>query len=85
MPSLPGAKRSAVRPLARAERTHRFVNNNDIVPHLPPEPVYTHTQLLRYLDSTGKLRESMPLLGGLTDARTGDNRHKGSPGRVAAG
>lgn len=52
-------------------RMYRFVNNNDIVPQMPPEPVYTHVSALRYIDSRGRLRESMPLLGSLTDRAGG--------------
>lgn len=65
---------------AFVKRTHRFVNNNDIVPHMPPEPAYTHTQLLRYIDSTGKLRDSMPLLGGLADRARGMTADPLAPG-----
>ncbi|MFD0268021.1 lipase family protein [Streptomyces sp. NPDC127106] len=49
------------------DRLHRFVNNNDIVPQLPPEPAYTHAETLRYIDSTGTVRSSVPLAGALTD------------------
>ncbi|GAA1909989.1 lipase family protein [Streptantibioticus ferralitis] len=52
-------------------RMYRFVNNNDIVPQLPPEPVYTHVDTLRYIDSTGRLRDSTTLLGGLADRAKG--------------
>lgn len=54
-----------------AKRIHRFVNNNDIVPQLPPEPAYTHVDTLRYIDASGKVRESMTLLAGLTDRAKG--------------
>ncbi|MFF1736474.1 lipase family protein [Streptomyces sp. NPDC058247] len=54
-----------------AERIHRFVNNNDIVPQLPPEPAYTHVDTLRYIDASGKVREPMTLLAGLTDRGKG--------------
>ncbi|MFD8712647.1 lipase family protein [Streptomyces anulatus] len=53
------------------DRMYRFVNNNDIVPHLPPEPAFTHVNALRYIDSRGKLHESMPLLSGLADRARG--------------
>lgn len=53
------------------DRMYRFVNNNDIVPQLPPEPAYTHVDTLRYIDSTGKLRDSMGLLGGLAERAKG--------------
>ncbi|MFF1689240.1 MULTISPECIES: Mbeg1-like protein [unclassified Streptomyces] len=54
-----------------AERIHRFVNNNDIVPQLPPEPAYTHVDTLRYIDASGKVREPMTLLAGLKDRAKG--------------
>ncbi|MFF0450101.1 lipase family protein [Streptomyces sp. NPDC004609] len=68
-----GQPRTCDRALAAAcdkgfqDRFHRFVNNNDIVPHLPPEPAYTHVRTLRYLGADGKLRTSMPLPGALAD------------------
>ncbi|MFE5921546.1 lipase family protein [Streptomyces sp. NPDC056468] len=52
-------------------RLFRFVNNNDIVPQLPPEPVFHHVDVLRHIDSTGKVRETTSLLGGLTDRARG--------------
>ncbi|UZI33396.1 lipase family protein [Streptomyces sp. VB1] len=52
-------------------RMYRFVNNNDVVPQLPPEPVFTHVDTLRYIDSRGKVHEKMPLLGSLTDRAKG--------------
>ncbi|WEO99259.1 lipase family protein [Streptomyces sp. FXJ1.172] len=52
-------------------RTYRFVNNNDIVPQLPPEPVFTHVRALRYIDSKGKLHDSMPMFSALTDRAMG--------------
>ncbi|WP_455712387.1 lipase family protein [Streptomyces coeruleorubidus] len=52
-------------------RTYRFVNNNDIVPQLPPEPFYTHANALRYIDSHGRIRASMPLIGGVADRVSG--------------
>jgi predicted lipase len=53
------------------DRLYRFVNNNDIVPQLPPEPAYTHVETLRYIDSAGKVRTSTSLLGGLADRAVG--------------
>ncbi|MFJ6215487.1 lipase family protein [Streptomyces sp. NPDC092296] len=53
------------------DRCYRFVNNNDIVPQLPPEPAYTHVDTLRYFDANGKLHETMPLVAGLKDRVTG--------------
>ncbi|WP_274918403.1 lipase family protein [Streptomyces sp. WZ-12] len=72
-----GQPRTCDRILAEAynkgfsNRMYRFVNNEDIVPQLPPEPVFTHVDALRYIDSGGKLHESMGLLGGLTDRAKG--------------
>ncbi|MGP3971710.1 lipase family protein [Streptomyces sp. 6N223] len=54
-----------------ANRMYRFVNNNDVVPQLPPEPAYAHVEVLRYIDSGGRIRESMSLLGGLADRAAG--------------
>ncbi|WP_455362639.1 lipase family protein [Streptomyces sp. SYSU K21746] len=72
-----GQPRTCDRMLATAynkgfkQRMYRFVNNNDIVPQLPPEPVYTHVESLRYIDSDGRIRESVSMLGGLTDRARG--------------
>ncbi|MBB1255445.1 lipase family protein [Streptomyces alkaliterrae] len=52
---------------AFTERTYRFVNNNDIVPQMPPEPVYTHVDAVRYIDSSGRVRDRMTVTGGLMD------------------
>ncbi|MGC5000224.1 lipase family protein [Streptomyces sp. DT195] len=52
-------------------RMYRFVNNNDVVPQMPPEPAFTHVNALRYTDSHGKLHESMPVLSSLTDRPRG--------------
>ncbi|MBH5337775.1 lipase family protein [Streptomyces pactum] len=53
------------------DRMFRFVNNNDIVPLLPPAPPYAHVRALRYIDSRGRVRETMPLAGSLADHATG--------------
>ncbi|MFE1786820.1 lipase family protein [Streptomyces sp. NPDC059525] len=53
------------------DRLHRYVNNNDIVPQLPPEPAYTHVETLHYIDASGRVRASMPLLGALGDHMKG--------------
>ncbi|GAA2821402.1 lipase family protein [Saccharopolyspora taberi] len=52
-------------------RTFRFVNNNDIVPQVPPEPLYHHVKTLRYFDAKGNLREKTSLLGSITDKAKG--------------
>lgn len=56
---------------AFTKRMYRFVNNNDIVPHLPPEPAFHHVDALRYIDSNGKVRESLPLLNHVADRAKG--------------
>ncbi|WP_327063854.1 lipase family protein [Kitasatospora purpeofusca] len=72
-----GQPRTCDRLLAEAynkglrNRMYRFVNNNDLVPQLPPEPAYTHVDALRYIDSGGKLHDSVGLLGGLADRAKG--------------
>lgn len=63
-----------------AKRIHRFVNNNDIVPQLLPEPAYTHVDTLRYIDASGKVRDSMTLLGGLADRAKGLTADPLAPG-----
>ena len=56
---------------AFTKRCHRFVNNNDIVTQLPPEPAYHHIDTLHYIDSSGTVRDTMPLLSGLADRTKG--------------
>jgi triacylglycerol lipase len=56
---------------ALANRTYRFVNNNDIVPQVPPEPVFTHVDAIRYFDANGTLHHRMPLMTGLLDRAKG--------------
>jgi hypothetical protein len=53
------------------DRMYRFVNNNDIVPQMPPAPAYTHVEALRYIDSHGNVRDAMPMVGGLLDRAAG--------------
>ncbi|SDD67689.1 lipase family protein [Actinokineospora iranica] len=60
-------------------RTHRFVNNNDIVPQVPPEPAYHHTATLHYIDASGKLRDRMPLLSAAADRVKGFTADMFSP------
>jgi triacylglycerol lipase len=72
-----GGPRVCDRLLSRAHnsafkaRTHRFVNNNDIVPQLPPEPLYAHVETLHYLDAAGKLCDSPSRLANLADRAKG--------------
>jgi hypothetical protein len=56
---------------AFTDRCYRFVNNNDIVPQLPPEPLYTHVNALRYFDADGKLHNTLPLFARLHDVAKG--------------
>lgn len=53
------------------DRHYRFVNNNDVVTELPPEPPFAHVDHLRYIDSHGKLHDTVPLVGGLLDRARG--------------
>ncbi|MEU9338890.1 lipase family protein [Streptomyces sp. NPDC048290] len=73
-----GQPRTCDRRLAAAfdeglkDRVFRFVNNNDIVPTLPPEPAFTHVAALRYIDSAGRLRTTPPgVLPRLADRAAG--------------
>lgn len=56
---------------AFASRCFRFVNNNDVVPTVPPEPLYSHVQSVRYLDSDGQMHENTTLSNTLGDRVTG--------------
>ncbi|MFJ8673159.1 lipase family protein [Streptomyces sp. NPDC093589] len=72
-----GQPRTCDRELAAAhnsaftDRMYRFVNNNDVVTQVPPEPVFHHVEAIRYIDSGGRIHESMPLLGNLADRTKG--------------
>ncbi|MCP2331061.1 lipase family protein [Actinoalloteichus caeruleus] len=84
-----GQPRTCDRELATAydgairARTHRFVNNNDVVPELPPEPFYRHVERVRYFDSQGRLQERTTLLGGAVDRLRGHTADPLSPGADA--
>lgn len=52
-------------------RTFRVVNNNDVVAQVPPEPVFRHVKAIRYIDSAGKVHESMSLASNLLDRGRG--------------
>jgi triacylglycerol lipase len=41
-----------------APRIYRFLNNNDLVPHIPPFP-YSDLGELRYIDASGNLHDSI--------------------------
>jgi len=52
----------------------RFVNNNDLVPHLPPTgPIwrYWHVKRLLYIDASGDLHPSMPVSRWLVEGTKG--------------
>ncbi|ONI86581.1 lipase [Actinosynnema sp. ALI-1.44] len=72
-----GQPRVCDRTLAQAhddafrDRTHRFVNNNDVVPQMPPEPAFHHISATHYIDSGGRIRDKMSVLGGVTDRAKG--------------
>ncbi|GAB3545533.1 triacylglycerol lipase [Actinopolyspora lacussalsi] len=53
------------------DRTFRFVNNNDIVAQVPPEPVFHHVQHVRYFDTDGELHHRISTFDGLTDSLAG--------------
>jgi triacylglycerol lipase len=68
---------------AFASKVFRFVNNNDVVPQVPPEPVFHHVDQIRYFDSDGVLHEKMTSTGGLVDhlkGFTGDVLAPGTDG-----
>ncbi|UVS79004.1 lipase family protein [Actinokineospora sp. UTMC 2448] len=72
-----GQPRVCDRTLAQAHdeafrgRAHRFVNNNDIVPQVPPAPAFQHTEAVHYIDSDGRIRDSLSVFGGLADRAKG--------------
>jgi triacylglycerol lipase len=61
-------------------RTHRFVNNNDIVPRLPPEPVFHHVDKMHYIDVAGRIHDAVPPLGTLLDRGRGLTADPLAPG-----
>ncbi|NUS66150.1 MAG: lipase family protein [Saccharothrix sp.] len=56
---------------ALAGRTFRVVNNNDIVAQVPPGPLFRHVAALRYIDSSGRVRDSVPRVSALLDRARG--------------
>ncbi|RCV49205.1 lipase family protein [Marinitenerispora sediminis] len=62
-------------------RMFRFVNNNDIVAQLPPEPLYRHVAAEMYIDSQGRLRDKKAsFLGGAADRVRGHTADLFAPG-----
>ncbi|WP_049567889.1 acetylxylan esterase [Nocardiopsis sp. SBT366] len=53
-------------------RMYRFVNNNDVIAHVPPEPIFRHVSEVRHIDAAGRIHEKpMSVLGGLADSVRG--------------
>lgn len=65
---------------ALSGRTFRVVNNNDVVAQVPPGPFFRHVKDLRYIDSSGRVRESMPTVSGLVDRAKGMTADPFAPG-----
>ncbi|MCI0468371.1 MAG: saccharopine dehydrogenase NADP-binding domain-containing protein [Beijerinckiaceae bacterium] len=64
-------------------RAIRFVNNNDIVPHVPlsgPVLRYWHTKGLIYIDTDGNLKPDIPYLKRLRDSLRGAAQDLGKLG-----
>lgn len=61
-------------------RVFRFVNNNDIVAQVPPEPLYHHVEKMMYFDADGKLHDKMTMWGGLKDKFEGSTADMFAPG-----
>jgi hypothetical protein len=70
---------------AFTSRTYRFVNNNDIVAQVPPEPVYHHVDALRYIDAAGKVHNTMPFVNNLRDRGKGLTADLFAPASDASG
>lgn len=65
---------------AFASRHFRFVNNNDIVTQVPPEPVFHHVNTTMYFDANGALHKKMSLVNKLKDRFTGFTSDPFAPG-----
>ncbi|MGH8508526.1 MAG: lipase family protein [Gammaproteobacteria bacterium] len=64
-------------------RAIRFVNNNDVVPHVPlsgPVQRYWHTKGLIYIDADGNLKPDIPYLKRLRDSLRGAAQDLGKLG-----
>jgi triacylglycerol lipase len=53
-------------------RMFRFVNNNDIVPHVPLPPLYKHVGTFLYFDSDGKIQADEGFWGELKEGLEGE-------------
>jgi triacylglycerol lipase len=65
---------------AFTSRHFRFVNNNDAVAQVPPEPVFHHVNAMMYFDAQGKLHEKMPFANKLADSFKGFTSDPFAPG-----
>lgn len=84
-----GQPRVGNRQFARAfnenfgSRAYRFVNNNDIVPHIPPIGwlfQYMHTEKCYYIDAKGKFHPNIPLWKQVLNGAVGAIKDIGNPG-----
>jgi hypothetical protein len=65
---------------------YRFVNNNDIVPKVPPPIRYKHVGDLKYIDSRGIINDNSSGREGTTDSVRGEvSDIADSPGRIRRG
>jgi triacylglycerol lipase len=65
---------------ALKSRAFRFVNNNDIVAHAPPELIYHHAGTLMYFDANGTLHDNWSLWNDLKDKFKGLTADMLAPG-----
>jgi triacylglycerol lipase len=61
-------------------RHFRFVNNNDVVAQVPPEPAFHHVNAMMYFDASGKLHEKMSFAGKFADSLKGFTGDPFAPG-----
>jgi triacylglycerol lipase len=61
-------------------RHFRFVNNNDEVAQVPPEPVFHHVNVMMYFDANGKLHEKTSMVSKLADSFSGFTSDPFAPG-----
>lgn len=52
--------------------TYRFINNNDIIPHIPLAGLYEHIGALKYIDREGHIHDNPALARRLTDSFLGN-------------
>lgn len=53
------------------ERAFRFVNNNDVITRVPPEPVFHHVSEVRHFDAHGSLHERVSTAEEVNDGVAG--------------